>query len=187
MRRGDIYPMERVERSLANFFRRGNLIALREMALQRVTRAVDRHLDDYVRRKNLGPHWTVSEKVAVCISSSPQARDLIARGARLAEALGAEFYVLHVIGNGHTDPDRKRTLESSLQFARNLGAHVVSLEGKDTARTTAAFVRENRITQAIVGRSAVRGLRSYLYYLAIQKFMSEAPHVDLHIVTQDGR
>jgi two-component system sensor histidine kinase KdpD len=187
MRRGDIYPMERVERSLANFFRRGNLIALREMALQRVTRAVDRNLDDYVRRKNLGSHWTVSEKVAVCISSSPQARDLIARGARLSEALSAEFFVLHVIGKERTDPERARILESSLRFARNLGAQIVSLEGKDTADVTAKFVRENRITQAIVGRSAVRGLRSYLYYLAIQKFMSEAPHVDLHIVTEERR
>ena len=185
MRRGDIYPMERVERSLANFFRRGNLIALREMALQRVTRAVDRNLDDYVRRKNLGAHWTISEKIAVCISSSPQARDLIARGARLAEALNAELYVLHV-GSGRDEAaERKRTLESNLQFAKNLGAAVISLTGDDTARATAAFVRENRITQAIVGRSAVRGLHSYMYYLAIQRFMSEAPHVDLHIVTQE--
>ena len=185
MRRGDIYPMERVERSLSNFFRLGNLIALREMALQRVTRAVDRNLDDYVRRKKLGAHWTVAEKVAVCISASPQARDLIARGARLAEALGAELYVLHVISGRDEIVERKRTLESSLQFARNLGAHVVPLTGGDTAHATATFIRENRITQAIVGRSAVHGFRSYLYYLAIQKLMSEAPHVDLHIVTQE--
>lgn len=185
LRRGDVYPLERVERSLANFFRRGNLIALREMALQRVTHAVDRNLDDYVRRKNLGPHWTVSEKVAVCISSGPQARDLIARGARLAQALDAELYVLHVPNPRDEEDHRKRTLESSLQFAKNLGARIVTLTGSDTARTTAAFIRENRITQAIVGRSAVRGLRSYFYYLAIQRFMSEAPHVDLHIVTQE--
>jgi two-component system sensor histidine kinase KdpD len=185
MRRGDIYPIERVERSLSNFFRLGNLIALREMALQRVTRAVDRNLDDYVKRKKLGAHWTVAEKVAVCISASPQARDLIARGARLAEALGAELYVLHVLSSRDEQPERKRTLESSLQFARNLGAYVVPLTGGDTARATATFIRENRITQAIVGRSAVHGLRSYLYYLAIQKFMSEAPYVDLHIVTQE--
>ncbi|MDP9037867.1 MAG: histidine kinase [Acidobacteriota bacterium] len=185
MRRGDIYPMERVERSLANFFRQGNLIALREMALQRVTRAVDRNLDEYVRRKKLGPHWSVSEKVAVCISAGSQAKDLIARGARLADALGAELYILHVTRGRDDEPERRRTLDSSLQFARNLGATVVPLTGADTARTTAAFVRENRITQAIVGRSAVHGLRSYFYYLAIQKFMSEAPHVDLHIVTQE--
>lgn len=185
MRRGDIYPMDRVQRSLANFFRRGNLIALREMALHRVARAVDRNLDDYVRRKNLGSHWTVAEKVAVCVSSSPQARDLIARGAKLAEALNAELYVLHVVNGRDKDVERARTLESSLQFAKNLGAAIVPLTGSDTARATAAFVRDNRITQAIVGRSAVHGLRRYLYYLAIQKFMSEAPHVDLHIITQE--
>ncbi|HEX4022067.1 MAG TPA: universal stress protein [Acidobacteriaceae bacterium] len=186
MRRGDIYPLDRVESSLSNFFRRGNLIALREMALQRVTRAVDRTLDDYVTRKRLGAHWTVAEKVAVCISSNPQARDLIARGIRLAEALGAELYVLHVKSKRDEDPERKRTLESSLQFANNLGATIVHLTGSDTARTTAIFIREHRITQAIVGRSALHGLRKYLYYLAIQKFMSEAPHVDLHIVTQEN-
>jgi len=186
MRRGDIYPLERVERSLSNFFRRGNLIALREMALQRVTRAVDRTLDDYVKRKRLGAHWTVAEKIAVCISSNAQARDLIARGANLAEALSAELYVLHVTSDRDADPERKRTLESSLQFAKNLGASIVSLTGSDTARVTAAYVREHRITQAIVGRSALHGLRKYLYYLAIQKFMSEAPHVDLHIVTQES-
>ena len=186
MRRGDIYPMERVERSLSNFFRRGNLIALREMALQRVTRAVDRTLDDYVKRKRLGAHWTVAEKIAVCIISNAQARDLIARGARLAEALSAELYVLHVASDRDAIPERKRTLESSLQFAKNLGASIVNLTGSDTARVTAAYVREQRITQAIVGRSALHGLRKYLYYLAIQKFMSEAPHVDLHIVTQEA-
>ncbi len=185
MRRGDIYPMERVERSLSNFFRRGNLIALREMALQRVTRAVDRTLDEYVKRKHLGAHWTVAEKIAVCISSNAQARDLIARGARLAEALNAELYVLHVASDRDELPERKRILASSLQFASNLGATIVNLTGSDTARVTAAFVREHRITQAIVGRSALHGLRKYLYYLAIQKFMSETPHVDLHIVTQE--
>src|SRR6201986_1414897 len=68
MRRGDIYPAERVERSLSNFFRLGNLIALREMALQKVTRAGDRNLDDYVKRKRLGGDWAVIGRVAVCIS-----------------------------------------------------------------------------------------------------------------------
>ncbi len=186
MRRGDIYPPERVERSLANFFRRGNLIALRELALQRVTRAVDRTLDDYVKRKRLGSHWTVAEKVAVCISANPQARDLIARGARLAEALTAELYVLHVASERDEQAERKRVLDSSLQFARNLGAQIVTLSGSDTARTTAGYIREHRVTQAIVGRSATHGLRSYLYYFALQKFMAEAPHVDLHIVTQEA-
>lgn len=187
MRRGDIYPLERAERALANFFRRGNLIALREMALHRVTRAVDRILDDYVKAKRLGAHWAVTEKVAVCISASAQARDLIARGARLAEGLNGEFFVVHVKSERDEDPERKRTLEASLVFARNLGAQVVQLSGKSIPATTAAFVTENRITQAIFGRSALHGLKKWMYYLAIQRFMSEAPHVDLHIVTQETR
>jgi two-component system sensor histidine kinase KdpD len=187
MRRGDIYPLERAERALSNFFRRGNLIALREMALHRVTRAVDRTLDDYVKRKQLGAHWAVTEKVAVCISASSQARDLIARGARLAEGLGGEFYVVHVQSKKDLDPERRRTLDASLIFAQNLGAHIVELTGKNIPSTTAAFVTEHRITQAIFGRSALTGLRKYLYYMAIQRFMSQAPHVDLHIVTQETR
>jgi two-component system sensor histidine kinase KdpD len=187
MRRGDIYPLERSERALQNFFRRGNLIALREMALHRVTRAVDRTLNDYVQSKQLGAHWSVTEKVAVCISASSQARDLIARGARLAEGLDGELFVVHVQSEKDEDPERRRTLEASLQFATNLGAKIVHLSGKNIPSTTAAFVKESRITQAIFGRSALHGLRKYLYYLAIQRFMSEAPHVDLHIVTQEGR
>lgn len=185
MRRGDVYPQERVERSLTNFFRRGNLIALRELALQRVTRAVDRTLDDYVKQKRLGSQWAVAEKIAVCINSNSQARDLVSRGAHLAEALDAELYVLHVDGDRDRNEDNMRALESALQLARNLGAQIVSLKGKGTARITGAYIREHRITQALVGRSATSGLSSYLYYLALQTFMAEAPHVDLHIVTQD--
>lgn len=184
MRRGDIYPAERVERSLANFFRRGNLIALREMALQKVARSVDRNLGEYVKRKRLGSHWNVAEKVAVCIAANAKARDLIARGAHLAEALSAEFYVLHV-KRADMGEDQVRELESNYRFARDLGGVVVELAGSDSARISAVYIRENRVTQAIVGRSATHGLRSYIYYLALQKFMAEAPHVDLHIVTQE--
>ena len=185
MSRGDIYPQERVERALANFFRRGNLIALREMALQRVTRAVDRTLDDYVQRKKLSGNWTIAERVAVCISANPESRDLIARGARMAEAMGGELYVLHVESEREESEKRRRTLEANIQFAENVGATVVRLKGKNVPEVTAEYVSKNRITQAIFGRSAVKGLKKYLYYRALQQFMTDAPHVDLHIVTQE--
>ena len=185
MRRGDIYPVDRAERALGNFFRRGNLIALREMALQRVTQAVDQTLDDYVKRKHLGAHWSVAEKIAVCISAGPGARDLIARGARLAQGINAEFYVLHVEIDTDRDAERQRTLEAHVRFASNLGAHVVHLKGTSIASATAAFATEHRITQVIFGRSALTGMKKYLYFLAIQRFTAEAPHVDLHIITQE--
>ena len=185
MRRGDIYPQERSERALSNFFRRGNLIALREMALQQVTRAVDRTLDDYVVRKRLGGHWTVAERVAVCISANPGSRELIARGARMAERLDAEFYVLYVNREQDKSAERQRSLQANLQFAANLGGKVVHLNGSSIAAATAEFASQHRISQVIFGRSALRGLKKYLYFLAIQRFMSAAPHCDLHIVTQE--
>jgi two-component system, OmpR family, sensor histidine kinase KdpD len=187
MRRGDIYPMERVERALSNFFRRGNLIALREMALQQVTRAVDRTLDDYVKQKQLGAHWTVAEKIAVCISASGSARDLIARGARLAHGVDGEFFVLHLDTERDTEPEAARILDENIQFAKNLGANVVHLKGSSVPAATAEFATQNRITQVIFGRSALTGLKRWLYFLAIQKFITAAPHVDLHIVTQETR
>ena len=185
MKRGDIYPQERVERALGNFFRRGNLIALRELALKQVTRAVDRNLDAYVTRKRLGGEWCVQEKVAVCISASPHARHLIARGARVAEALGAEFFVLHVNRDEDMSEERTRSLDANLRFAENLHARIVELKNSSVARATSEFVARERITQVIFGRSAVTGLKKYLYYLAIQRFMAGAPNADLHIVTQE--
>ncbi len=185
MRRGDIYPMERVERALSNFFRRGNLIALREMALQRVTRAVDRTLDDYVKVKQLGAHWTVAERLAVCVSASATARDLIARGALIAQGLTAELFVIHLDTDSDKSQDAARTLEDNLEFAGNLGAKVVHLKGASVAEATAEFCHENRITQIIFGRSALSGLKKYLYFREIARFVSAAPHVDLHIVTQE--
>src|ERR1700689_2762030 len=128
MSRGDIYPQERVERARENFFRRGNLIAVREMALQRVTRAVDRTLDDYVQRKKLSGHWQIAERIAVCISANPESRDLIARGARMAEAMGGDLYVLYVEIDAAISETRRRSLEGNILFAENVGARVVRLQ-----------------------------------------------------------
>lgn len=185
MRRGDIYPLDRAERALSNFFRRGNLIALREMALQRVTRAVDRTLDEYVDRKRLGAHWTIAEKIAVCVSANAAARDLIARGARLAQATDGKFYVLHLDTDRDRDGDAARTLQENFEFAQNLGAKIVHLAGSNVALASAKFAIEHRVTQVIFGRSALSGLKKYLYFRAIQQFAAAAPHVDLHIITQE--
>jgi two-component system sensor histidine kinase KdpD len=187
MSRGDIYPQERVERALSNFFRRGNLIALREMALQRVTRAVDRTLDDYVQRKKLSGNWQIAERIAVCISANPESRDLIARGARMAEAMDGEFYVLYVEMETELAQSRRGTLDANVQFAEGVGAHVVRLKGTSVPVATADYISKNRITQVIFGRSAVKGWKKYLYYLALQRFMNDAPHVDVHIVTQQAK
>jgi two-component system sensor histidine kinase KdpD len=187
MRRGDVYPLDRTEKALGNFFRRGNLLALRELALRQVTQAVDRGLDSYLKAKKIDENWGVSERVAVCISSNPASQQLIARGARMAHGLDAEFYVIHVDRDESRPPEARRSLDANLQFAQNLGATVVHRKGSSIATAVAEFVREYKITQVIFGRSAVRGFRKYFYLAAIQRLLRNAPRADVHIVNQDAR
>ncbi|HKF23363.1 MAG TPA: histidine kinase [Candidatus Angelobacter sp.] len=185
MRRGDIYPVERAEKALSNFFRAGNLLALRELALRHVTHSVDRSLEEYLQRKRIDQNWGVAERVAVCISSNAASQQLIARGARMAHGLDADFYVLHIeTGKGRPE-DRTASLAVNIRFAENLGAKVFQVQGSNVARAVGDFIREHKITQVIFGRRAVHGWRKYLYLNAIQRLLAHATAVDIHIVTQE--
>ncbi|HEV2206856.1 MAG TPA: universal stress protein [Candidatus Acidoferrales bacterium] len=185
MRRGDVYNKEKVEQALKNFFRRGNLIALRELALRQVAEQVDRSLWSYMDEKEIRENWNVRERIAVCISSNPRAQFLVARAARMARRMDAELYAIHVDVDHDGTPQAERSLAANLQFAESLGANPVRLKGTSVAEAAAQFVREKHITQVIMGRSATEGWRKLLYMNAINRFLREAPAVDVHIVTQE--
>ncbi len=185
MKRGDIYGREKVEQALKNFFRRGNLIALRELALRQVAEQVDRSLSTYMDEKEIRENWGVRERLAVCISGHPRAQYLVARAARMARKMDAELYVIHVDVDRDGDPQMEKALEANLQFAESLGAKTVRLKGDNIADAAAKFVREKHVTQVILGRSAVEGWRKVLYMNAINRFLRDAPAVDVHIVTQE--
>ena len=185
MKRGDVYSQEKVEQSLKNFFRRGNLIALRELALRQVAEQVDRSLESYMDAKDIRQNWGVRERITVCISGSPSGQYLIARAARMARRMDAELYVLHVEREFASREENPQVLEANLRFAENLGAKVVKLKGRSVADTIADFVRSKHITQVIFGRAPIRDWRKYLYLSAVHRFLRESPPVDVHIVTQD--
>ena len=185
MRRGDVYGKEKVEQSLKNFFRRGNLIALRELALRQVAEQVDRSLETYMDAKQIRENWGVRERIAVCISGSPSGQYLIARAARMARRLDAELYVVHVLREFATREEDPKILEANLRFAENLGALVVRLKGRSVADAIADFVRSKHITQVIFGRALVRDWKKFLYLSVVHRFLRESPAVDIHIVTQE--
>ena len=187
MQRGDIYPVDRAQRALSHFFRPGNLIALRELALRQVTGVVDRSLDAFLEKEGTQPAHTVRERIGVCISSNPAAQYIIARGSRMAEALGGDLFVFYIDVGRDTRPEDQKTLAENIRFAENLGAHVVRGSGGSIADALARLVRENHITQVIFGRSARTGWQRYLYLSAIQRFLRDSPSVDVHIVTQEAR
>src|SRR6202453_4529393 len=186
MRRGDVYGGEKVEQALKNFFRRGNLIALRELALRQVAEQVDRSLESYMVEKDIRESWAVRERIAVCISENPKAQYLVARAARMARRMDAELYAVHVDLDSQIEEEESKTLASNLQFAENLGAKPVRLKGHNVADAMGQFVREKHITHVIFGRSATEGWRKLLYMNAITRFLNDAPAVDVHIVTQDA-
>jgi two-component system sensor histidine kinase KdpD len=185
MKRGDVYGQEKVEQSLKNFFRRGNLIALRELALRQVAEQVDRSLESYMDSKDIRQNWGVRERLAVCVSGNPSGQYLIARAARLARRIDAELYVLHVDREFGQRQEDAKALEANLRFGENLGAHITRLKGKSVADAIAEFVRNKHITQVMFGRALVRDWRKYLYLSAVHRFLRESPPVDVHIVTQE--
>ncbi len=185
MRRGDIYPQERVDRALSNFFREGNLIALRELALRQVAHAVDQNLESFREKDDAHASVPIRERIAVCISSNPDAQYLIARGARMAQALDGELCVVYVDMGQDDDGSSQKSLAANFQFAQNVGAEINKREGSSVAEVVSEFVREKHITQVVFGHSATTGWRRYLYLSAIHKFLRDSPQVDVHIVKQE--
>ena len=186
MKRGDVYNRDKVEQALKNFFRRGNLIALRELALRQVAEQVDRSLESYMVEKDIRESWGVRERIAVLISANPKAQYLVARAARMARRMDADLYAVHIdIDHGTSSEQDQKLLAANMQFAESLGAKTVRLKGDNVADATAQFVREKHITQVIFGRTAVEGLRKLLFLNAINRFLRDAPAVDVHIVTQE--
>jgi two-component system, OmpR family, sensor histidine kinase KdpD len=183
LRRGDVYSAEKVEQALQNFFRGGNLSALRELALRQVAEQVDRSLESYKETKQIEENWAVRERLAVCISANPSAQYLIARGARMARRLDAEFFVIHVDTGADSSPELQKSLAANLQFAQDLNAEVIRTSGRNIADAVAAIVKARHITQVIFGRSSVKGVHQLFYLSAVHRFLREAPAVDVHIVT----
>jgi len=138
-----------------------------------------------MEQKDIQENWAVRERIAVCISAHPRSQYLIARAARMARRIDAELYAVYVDAGLDATAEARRTLEANVQFAESLGAKVERLKGKNIADVVAAFVRDKHVTQVIFGRSAVDGWRKLLYMNAINRFLSDAPAVDVHIVTQE--
>jgi two-component system, OmpR family, sensor histidine kinase KdpD len=185
MKRGDVYSSDKVERSLTNFFRRGNLIALRELALRQVAEQVDRSLETYMEDKEIRKTWAVRERLAVCISANPSGQYLVARAARMARRMDAELYVVHVERELGAKELNQNALMANFRFADSLGAQVVRLKGRSVADAISDFVCSKHITQVIFGRAPLHDWRKYLYLSVVHRFLRESPAVDVHIVTHE--
>jgi two-component system sensor histidine kinase KdpD len=183
---GNIYPPPRVDEALAHFFRKGNLAALRELALRRVLEHTDVQRQAARRSDGVAAPWPSPEVVLVCLPPTEQAQHLIRRGAHLSARLQARFYVLHVARPAASLDARgaggQRELAKAMQLARELGAQVVTRQSSRVGDAIVAYAKDVGATQIVLGESNRSWLREVLKGSITRQVLRGTQDVDVHIV-----
>jgi two-component system sensor histidine kinase KdpD len=186
---GNVYPAERVEQALHQFFREGNLGALREMALRKVATAVESDLEEYMREHEIESVWPAGERMMVGVDEHPHAQHLLRTGWRMASRQQSELFAVFVETPSWAtaSPEARRQLAENLRFAEDLGATPLRVSGRDLARELARVAREHNVGRIVVGRSAHGLLYRILRGSAVDSLLRLVPNVDLVVVANQDR
>ncbi len=158
LREGKVYVPDQAGRALQDFFRQGNLTALREMTMRRAAARVDNQMRSYMETRAIAGPWAAAERLMVCISPNPLGERLIRSARRLADELNAEWLAVYVeTPRDSTLPQQKRDMvASSLLLAEELGARSYTLLSngsmKALAQTLVDFARKNNVTKIVAGK-----------------------------------
>jgi two-component system sensor histidine kinase KdpD len=180
---GKIYPTERIEAALANFFTQKNLTRLREMTLSETANFLDRKQRD----TESGQNASALGQVMVAISSQgPDPGRLLRKTARLAAQLNAQWYAVYVRTPAESavriDAEAQRRVNDTLETAQKMGGLVFSMKGESVARALVSFAREYGITHIVVGRPGRKRLRQFFRPSLHEVLLQELPDVDLVVV-----
>jgi two-component system sensor histidine kinase KdpD len=185
LRQGKIYAPEKVEQALANFFRKGNLNMLRELALRTTAEQVGTAAAEYRRIQGL-EQAPIPEKVMVCLSPRPGMERLVRVGARIAGRLATNWFVVYVetpdTDHRHGDPEAFARLEEYQRMARDLDAHVVTLKDKRVADALIEFARKENISHVVFGQSARSRWDILLRGSIINRFLNEMRDTTVQVV-----
>ncbi len=190
LRDGKIYALEKVEQSLQNFFQRRNLIALRELALREVADNIEEEaLAENSNGAQLNaPYCNIHERILVCISTYPNAVQLIRRGARIAGYMHAPFYCLFV-----DDPDRFLTkeegwhIETCERLCKEFDGTFIRVSEHDKAKAIAEVARNYHITQIVIGESQRSRWNLILRGSLTHKLLRSLKNIDVHIIATDKK
>jgi two-component system sensor histidine kinase KdpD len=177
---GKVYVQGIVGIAVENFFRSGNLLALREMALRMVAGSVDSRMLQYMKAHAIAGPWPVQERVVVGVFASPYAEQLVRAAFRLATELKAEWIAFHVETerNQNFTPQEKTWLNKALGLANKLGARVVWLKGRDEAQEIAEYALQNNVTKIVIGKPKRFGLRPTI----AQRLLARTPRIDIYLM-----
>ncbi len=185
LREGKIYKPEKVEQALANFFRKGNLSTLRELALRAVADEVGEKAASYRAREGLEPAL-IPERVMVCMSSNALAPRVLRTGARIAGRLGSKWYAVYVETPGEK-PDRIKArdaeaLRENIRLAESLGATVVRVRAERPADGLVAFAQREGVTHVIFGQSARSRWELIWRGSTLDRFLGAVPDAAVQVV-----
>jgi len=183
LREGKIYAPEKVDQSLQNFFQRRNLIALRELALKEIADNVEEDAIEVGNNSSTAPYCNVHERVLVCVSTYPNAIQLLRRGARISGYMHAPLYCLFV-----NDPDRFLNKAESLhietceRLCHEFGGHFVRVSDQNKAKAIADAAKEYRITQIVIGESQRSLWKILLRGSLTRQLLMALKNIDVHII-----
>lgn len=185
LREGKIYRPDKVEQALSNFFRKGNLSTLRELALRAVADEVGEKAATYRAREGLEPAL-IPERVMVCMSSNMLAPRVIRAGARIAGRLGSRWYAVYVEtpreGANRINPRDAEALQQNIKLAETLGATVVRVKAGKPSDGLIAFAQREGVTHVIFGQSARTRWELLLRGSTLDRFLSAVPDAAVQVV-----
>jgi two-component system, OmpR family, sensor histidine kinase KdpD len=186
LRQGKIYSVEKIEQALNNFFRKGNLAALRELALRQVAQHQATQDEEYREREGL-EQFVLPEKVMVCMASRGSAAKLLRTGSRIVGRHAyKDWYAVYVETPdeepGRIDPRTFAVLQENIRLAESLGAEVVKLKGRNVADELLRFACEKEITHVIFGQSARSRWDIIFRGSVINRFLKEVKHASVHVI-----
>jgi two-component system sensor histidine kinase KdpD len=185
LREGRVYIPEVAQRAARNFFRKGNLIALRELALRRTAERVEVDVRDYHRAHEVERAWPVAERILVCIRPNPETARLVQAGRRLAGRLHADWVVAHVETRAQPalSPGERQTLASAFKLAEDLGAETTVLRGETVSEALLAYARAHNVSKIVVGKPARPRWRDRLFGSPVDAMVRASAEIDVFVVS----
>jgi two-component system sensor histidine kinase KdpD len=181
---GRVYVPDQAARAVQQFFRKGNLTALRELALRRTAEHVDVAVRDYRRDHAIEETWPVAERVLVCIRPNPDSPRLVRGARRLAARLQAEWFVVWVESPGQPalSADERRHLADAFSLAEQLGAQTATITGPSVSEAVLRFARERNVSKLVLGKPAHPRWRDRIRGSLVDDLVRASGELDVFVI-----
>lgn len=187
---GKVYIPEKAKQATQKFFRKGNLLALRELALRYTAKRVDEDVLSYKQRHEIKTPWSVCSRLLVGFSSSPSSERLLRMTHRMASDMGAQWYAVYVQSARQQieiSEKARNQLDKNIRLAEELGAKVVSLSGNIIADEILSFAKENNITLIVAGLSHRSRVEEIFKGSVLNELTKKSGQIDVLIVGNDNK